>query len=123
VTVAECIAVGGLHAAGLPLPSSSSLRRCRPSQIMGLFMCVPSEGLDTTGIDNTSSSRVNSRCGGGAMTWKRQSGKHLRFWLTNTTKCSHARLLLLLGITHLELDRGSQRGSKAMGNVEEHAQL
>jgi hypothetical protein len=48
VTVAECIAVGELHAAGLPLLSSSSLRRCPAAQTTGLFMCVSSEGLDTT---------------------------------------------------------------------------
>ena len=79
MTVAECIAVGELHAAGRPLPSSSSLRRCRPAQIIGLFMRVFSEGLDTAGIYNMSSSRVNSQCGGEAMAWNCQSCKHFRF--------------------------------------------
>lgn len=81
-------------------------------------MCVSSEGLDTTGIDNASPSMVNSRCGGEAMAWNRQSGKHFRF-RRPIRQCSHARLLLLLGITHLELDGGPQRVSKAMRKVEE----
>jgi hypothetical protein len=120
VTVAECIAVGELHAAGLPLLSSSSLRRCSAAQTTGLFMCVSSEGLDTTFINSTSSSRVNSRCGGEAMTWNRSVRQTLSLSFTNTT-LSQARLLLLLGITHLELDSESQRGSKGMRNVEEHS--
>lgn len=121
MTVVECIAVGELHAAGLPLLSSSSLRRCPAAQTMGLFMCVSSEGLDTTGINSTSSSRVDSQCGGEAMTWNRSVRQTLSLSLTNTT-LSQARLLLLLGITHLELDSGSQRGLKGMRNVEEHPQ-
>jgi hypothetical protein len=58
---------------------------------------------------------------GEASIWNSQSRQTLSLSSANPRKFSVARFLLLLGITHWELDGGSHRNSEAVREVEKHA--